>query len=56
MEEFLPRHPEMNADNLHAIVQEEIGHVFGQVLEDAGVYKCTDEGREAFERFLRTVQ
>ena len=56
VEEFLPRHPEMNADNLHAIVQEEIGHVFGQVLEDAGVYKCTDEGREAFERFLRTVQ
>ena len=30
--------------------------MFGQVLEDAGVYKCTDEGREAFERFLRTVQ
>ena len=56
VEEFLPRHPEMNAGNLHAIVQEEIGQVFGQVLQDAGVYKCTDEGREAFERFLRTVQ
>ena len=55
-EEFLPRHPEVNAGNLHAILQEEVGQVFGQVLEDAGVYKCTDEGREAFERFLRTVQ
>ena len=56
VEEFLPRHPEVNAGNLHAILQEEVGQVFGQVLEDAGVYKCTDEGREAFERFLRTVQ
>ena len=56
VEEFLPRHPEVNAGNLHAILQEEVGQVFGQVLEDAGVYKCTDEGREGFERFLRTVQ
>ena len=36
--------------------EKEIGNVFIHVLEDAGVYKCTDEGREAFERFLRTVQ
>ena len=28
---------------------------FEQVLEDAGVYKCTKEGREAFGRFLRSV-
>ena len=37
------------------ILHEEIGQVFNQVLEDAGVYKCTTEGREAFERFLNIV-
>ena len=24
-------------------------------LEDAGVYKCTPEGREGFDRFLKSV-
>ena len=37
------------------ILQKEVGLVFEQVLEDAGVYKCTKEGREAFGRFLRSV-
>ncbi len=30
------------------ILQKEVGKVFVHVLEDAGVYKCTPEGREAF--------
>ena len=25
------------------------------VLEDAGVYKCTEKGREAFLRFVKTL-
>jgi len=25
------------------------------VLEDAGVYKCTEEGRAGFEKFLSSV-
>ena len=37
------------------ILKEEIGKVFVGVLEDAGVYKCTKEGREAFARFLKTL-
>ena len=40
------------AENIHEILQKEIGKVFEGVLEDAGVYKCTSEGREAFGRFL----
>lgn len=55
VQEFLPRHPELNETNVHAILQEEIGHVFVHVLEDAGVYKCTPEGREAFMRFINTL-
>lgn len=55
VEEFLPTHPEFNADNAMDIIKEETGKVFLHVLEDAGVYKCTPEGRDAFMRFLESV-
>ena len=55
VEEFLPTHPNFNADNAMDIIKEETGKVFLHVLEDAGVYKCTPEGREAFMRFLESV-
>ena len=54
-EEFIPRHPELNADNVMDIIREEVGRVFVHVLEDAGVYKCTEEGRNAFLKFIRTL-
>ncbi len=49
------RRTELNKDNVDDILKEEIGHVFVHVLEDAGVYKCTDEGRAAFKRFIATL-
>lgn len=55
VEEFLPRHPELNAENVNAILKEEVGKVFVGVLEDAGVYKCDAAGREAFLRFINTL-
>ena len=36
-------------------LEQEVGAVFLQVLEDAGVYKNTETGREALRRFLRTL-
>ncbi len=42
-------------DNALDIVQKETGLVFAQVLEHAGVYKRTPEGKEAFLRFLKQV-
>lgn len=39
------------ADNVTAIVRDEIGKTFVNILENAGVFKCTDEGRRAFCRF-----
>ena len=42
-------------NNTEEILKQEVGKVFKQVLEDAGVYKCTDEGRAAFMRFVDTV-
>ena len=44
-----------NAENADSILREEIGMVFRQVLEDAGVYKRTPEGQEAFLRFCGTA-
>ncbi len=54
-EEVIERHPELNADNAGDILRAEVGAVFVKVLEDAGVYKCTSEGRAAFRRFIESV-
>lgn len=51
-EEFLPSYDEVNGNNIDRILEQEVGKVFCQVLEDAGVYKCTEEGRAAFRRFI----
>ena len=53
-EAFAPNY-NITPENALEIVQKETGLVFAQVLEHAGVYKRTAEGREAFLRFLRTV-
>lgn len=55
VEEFVPKYKEITRENVMNILEEEIGKVFVRVLEDAGVYKCTPEGREAFDRFLRVL-
>lgn len=55
VDELLPKYPDLNAGNVMDILKEEIGKVFVGVLEDAGVYKCTTEGRKAFARFLETL-
>ena len=54
--EFLPKYADVTKENIESIVQKEIGLVFSEVLEDAGVYKCTPEGRDAFMRFTESVQ
>jgi len=54
-EKFLQNYPEVNEDNIDGILKDEIGKVFCRVLEDAGVYKRTEEGREAFGRFLAAL-
>ena len=55
VEEFLPKYESITEENIDGIIRKEIGLVFREVLLDAGVYKCTEEGREAFLRFIDTV-
>ena len=40
----------------HRDLQQEVGAVFAQVLEHAGVYKRTPEGQAAFLRFVDSVR
>ena len=42
-------------DNTACILKMEVGKVFAQVLEHAGVYKRTPEGASAFDRFIDYV-
>ncbi len=53
-EEIMARN-EINDDNIWDVIQKEVGFVFEQVLEDAGVYKRTDNGKAAFLRFVDYV-
>ena len=46
---------EFTAENALGIVQQETGKVFAKVLEHAGVYARSDEGKAAFLRFLEAV-
>ena len=43
-------------DQALEIVQESVGKIFARVLEDAGVYKQTEEGQVAFMRFVEQVR
>lgn len=52
---FLPKHSEISRENVMDILKEEVGQTFVHVLEDAGVYKCNEEGRKAFLRFIETL-
>ncbi|MBD5507012.1 MAG: UDP-glucose--hexose-1-phosphate uridylyltransferase [Lachnospiraceae bacterium] len=53
--EFLPRYQEVSKDNITGILHKEIGNVFMEVLEDAGVYKRDEKGQAAFDRFLSSL-
>ncbi len=52
---FRPKYADINEENIDDILRKEIGEVFMHVLEDAGVYKRTKEGQEAFDRFVSTL-
>ena len=45
----------LSPENVSRVLEEEVGLVFQQVLEDAGVYKRSAEGQAAFLRFAAAV-
>ena len=54
-EEFMKKYDAITAENVDGIVEDEIGLVFAEVLEDAGVYKRTEDGQKYFCRFMESV-
>ena len=52
VDEFLPNYTSITEENVEEILQQEVGKVFCEVLEDAGVYKCDEKGLESFHRFV----
>ena len=55
VEEFLPSYDNITEENVMKILQKEVGIVFTHVLEDAGVYKCSEQGRADFLKFIHTL-
>ena len=53
--EILKKYSDFNADNAMEIIRYEVGRVFEQVLEDAGVFKRDKQGKEAFARFVEQL-
>ena len=43
------------AGNAEDTLRREVGMVFAAVLEHAGSFKCTPEGRGAFLRFIHSI-
>lgn len=52
---ILLAYADISENNIDDILKQEIGKVFCQVLEDAGVYKYTKEGLDAFGRFISAL-
>ena len=52
---FKKNYGSITSENVEEILQYEIGQVFRQVLEHAGVFKRDDNGKAAFMRFIDTI-
>ncbi len=55
VDSFRDEYPAFTEENTEKILRDEIGIVFMKVLEDAGVYKRTEDGRKYFRRFLESL-
>ncbi len=53
--EVLKKHSDFTRENARAILEQEVGEVFLNVLMDAGVFKKNEEGGAAFDRFIATL-
>lgn len=51
-EVYARRSSELTPEGALGVLHEEVGHVFGHVLENAGVFKWNEAGRAAQQRFI----
>ncbi len=55
VDSFIEKYESITSENVMSILEQEVGIVFTHVLEDAGVFKCTEEGRSYFRKFIDTL-
>ncbi|WP_409304262.1 UDP-glucose--hexose-1-phosphate uridylyltransferase [Peribacillus sp. SCS-155] len=55
-QKIIVKRKNIHRDNVMSIIQEEVGYTYLTVLEHAGVFKRTAEGKQAFLRFLEALQ
>lgn len=55
VQSFIGKYDSITEDNADKILRDEIGDVFAKILECAGVYKRTEEGKAAFLKFIEYV-
>lgn len=55
VDEILANRGALNLENIDSVLEEEVGKVFCGVLEDAGVFKRTEDGRKYFDKFIATL-
>ena len=48
-------YPQVTKENVYSIIEKEVGKRFIEVLEHAGVFKNTEEGRQAFIKFIEML-
>ncbi len=53
--DFIPDYVNIDKLNIDGILRDETGKVFAHVLEDAGVFKQSEEGLSAFRRFAGSL-
>lgn len=49
------KYADINEENADRILQDEIGYVYAGILEQCGVFKRDEAGRQAFSRFIEAV-
>ncbi len=55
VDELKQKYDSFTEENIGKIIRDEVGIVFMKVLEHAGVYKRTEQGQEAFLKFVEYV-
>ncbi|PJN89644.1 UDP-glucose--hexose-1-phosphate uridylyltransferase [Bacillus sp. mrc49] len=53
--EIQQKYDNITTGNVMGILEIEVGHRFQKILEHAGVFKRTEEGKHAFSNFLKTL-
>ncbi len=54
-DEILKKYNDITTENVENIIKAEIGVAFSKVLENAGVYKQDENGREGYRRFINSL-